>query len=121
LQGVGKCITGEGKINIISQSRLEDDGFEVAYSGRHGYHCVKGSTESERKRKRTSNVSYFKAPWRGDNIHKHMKEQHNVKHAEYLEAPAEVRKSFFDSTDATFLPLRAANDTVNMLVDEKIV
>ena len=50
-----------------------------------------------------------------------MKEQHNVKYAEYLEAPAEVRKSFFDSTDATFLPLRAANDTVNMLVDEKIV
>ena len=77
--------------------------------------------ESDRKRKRTSNVSYFKAPWRGDNIHKHMKEQHNVKYAEYLEAPVKVRKSFFDSTDATFLPLRAANDTVNMLVDKKIV
>jgi len=44
--------------------------------------------ESDRKRKRTSNVSYYKAPWRGDNIHKHMKKQHNVKYAEYLEAPA---------------------------------
>ncbi len=50
-----------------------------------------------------------------------MKQQHNVKYADYLEAPAEVRKSFFDSIDATFLPLRAANDTVNMLVDKKIV
>ena len=44
-----------------------------------------------------------------------------MKYAEYLEAPVKVRKSFFDSTDATFLPLRAANDTVNMLVDKKIV
>jgi len=44
-QGVGKCVAGDGKINIISQSRLEEDGFEVAYSGRHAYHCVKGSTE----------------------------------------------------------------------------
>ena len=50
-----------------------------------------------------------------------MKQQHNAKYADYLEAPAEVRNSFFDSIDATYLPLRAANDTVNMLVDKKIV
>ena len=77
--------------------------------------------EHDRKRKRSDNVMYFKAPWRTDNILKHMKEQHNVKYAEYLEASAEVRKSFFDSTDATFLPLRAANDTMSMPVDKKIV
>jgi hypothetical protein len=76
---------------------------------------------SNRKRKRTSNISYFRAPWRGDNIQKHMKEQHSVKFSEYLDAPVEVQKSFFESADAIFLPLRAANDTLNMLVDKKIV
>ena len=77
--------------------------------------------ESNRKRKRTCNVQYFKAPWRSDNIQKHMKEQHNVKYTEYFESPAEVQKVFFNSTDATFQPLNAANEGLNMLVDKKIV
>ena len=61
-------------------------------------------------------------PWRIDNIQKHMKDQHSVKYAEYLEAPEEMRKSFFDSTGITFSPLHGAdNDCLRMLVDKKIV
>ena len=44
LPGIGKCIAGDGKVNIISQSRLEEDGFKVTYD-REGYRCVRGSTE----------------------------------------------------------------------------
>ena len=78
--------------------------------------------ENVRKRKRSRNISYFRPPWRIDNIQKHMKDQHSVKYAEYLEAPEEIRKSFFDSTGITFSPLDGAdNDGLRMLVDKKIV
>ena len=77
--------------------------------------------EHDRKRKRSRNVSYFRAPWRIDNIQKHMKDQHCIKYAEYLEAPEEVRKSFFDSTSTTFLPLHDAAKCLLMLVDKKII
>ena len=44
--------------------------------------CVKfgkdtSEEEHDRKGKRSDNVMYFKAPWRTDNILKHMKEHHN--------------------------------------------
>jgi len=45
LSGVGKYIAGDGKVNIISQSRLEEDGFKVAYCGKYRCRCAKGSTE----------------------------------------------------------------------------
>jgi len=111
------------KYGIRVSSRCSQSGVVVSAKCLFCERFGKDASEQEhdRKRKRSGNVVYFKAPWRTDNIHKHMKEQHNVKYAEYLEAPAEVRKSFFDSTDATFLPLRAANDTMIMLVDKKIV
>ena len=44
LPGIGKCIAGNGKVNIISQSKLEEDGFKVTYDCK-GYRCVKGDTE----------------------------------------------------------------------------
>ncbi len=44
LPGIGKCIAGDGKVNIISQTRLEEDGFKVTYD-REGYRCIRGSTE----------------------------------------------------------------------------
>ena len=45
LPRVGKCIAGDGKVNVISQSRIEEDGFEVEFSSKHGYRCIKGNTE----------------------------------------------------------------------------
>ena len=45
LPRVGKCIAGDGKVNVISQSRIEEDGFEVEFSSKYGYRCIKGNTE----------------------------------------------------------------------------
>jgi len=45
LPGIGKCIAGDGRVNIISRSQLEEDGFEVEFSSKYGYRCTKGNTE----------------------------------------------------------------------------
>ena len=50
--------------------------------------------DEEQKQKRTSNVKYFKSPWRNDNIQKHITEQHELKFAEYKQLIPEVRNVF---------------------------
>ena len=66
-------------------------------------------------------MKYFKSPWRNDNIHKHITEQHELKFAEYKQLIPEGREIFFASTDTTFQPMNASSVSLNVLVDKSIV
>jgi hypothetical protein len=50
--------------------------------------------DEEQKRKRTSNLKYFKSLWRNDNIQKHITEQHELKFAEYKKLIPEAMDIF---------------------------
>ena len=77
--------------------------------------------DEERKRKRTSNVKYFKSAQINDNIQKHISEQHELKFAEYKQLIPEVRNICFASNDTTFQPMNAFNASLNVLVDKSLV
>lgn len=77
--------------------------------------------EGNRKRRRTTNVQFFKKPWRTDNISKHMKEQHPLKFQDYEEATTEEKKGFFISTNYDFQPLNKGNVGLQMLINKPIV
>jgi hypothetical protein len=77
--------------------------------------------DDKRKRKRTSNVKYFKSPCRNDNIQKDITDQHELKFAEYKQLIPEARDIFLASNDTTFQPMNASNVCLNVLVDKSVV
>ena len=66
-------------------------------------------------------MKYFKSPWRNDNIHKHMTEQHELKFAEYKQLIPEGREIFFASNDTSCQPMNASSVSLNVPVDKSIV
>ena len=105
------------KYGIKVSARDAQTGSVVAvkclFCERFGRHPT--ADDDSRKRKRSSNIQYFKKPWRSDNIVKHMKEQHSQKYEEYIQSTQQ--QNFFISNDATFQPLNAANQSLHVLID----
>jgi hypothetical protein len=58
----------------------------------------------EDKPKKSLNVKFFKSPWRNNNIQKHIKEQHELKFAEYKELIPEARNIIFSQMTLLFNP-----------------
>lgn len=71
-----------------------------------GREDVKKSTDG-RKRARTANTKYLKAPFRSDNIKAHLKSQHGQQWAEYKALGDEEKKTYFDRAVPIANTLRA--------------
>ena len=55
--------------------------------------CDFGREEGEgtRKRKKTNHIKFFKAPWRSDNITRHLNENHSEQYKEYKKLNAKKK------------------------------
>jgi hypothetical protein len=60
--------------------------------------------DDKQKRKGTSNVKYFKSPWKKDNIQKHITDQDELKFSEYKQLIPEARDIFLLQMTPLFNP-----------------
>ena len=82
-------------------------------------------TKPGAKRKRTSNVKYFKKPFCEDNYVQHHKQQHSEKWKQYLEASDAEKRAFFNETtpvkETLFGHFGSKQITKIFLIDQSIV
>jgi len=109
-------MTWEGKYGVKVAERDPATDTVISASCQFCERFDRENESADRKRKRASNVKYFKAPWSSDNIERHMTMQHLKKYEEYK--AAEGNENFFVTT---YEPLVVSNDGVNMLVNKCIV
>ena len=75
-----------------------------------------GTAGGARKRVRSENSKYYRAPFRTDNMKNHLQSQHRDKWQEYQSLGAEEKKVFFDCITPVANTLRAHFDGENDLV-----